>query len=570
MKQTQRGLALVAVLAMLALGASWYLISALNSASTNRTTLDRQHNARILTEAKFALLGWAAKQAADAAELNPGRLPCAEAAAYNTLPINVANEGTAAANCGSGTEIGRLPWRTLGISKLLDASGEPLWYIASDGWKLNLVGTPLGINSNKAGQLGLDGAANVAVAIIIAPGRAMSLAPTSAQSALGCAARTQTRHSRPANYLDYVECQNIPGASLRSNVAGNESNTVFNDQFVVVTAAEVLAAIEGAVAARMESQVVPQIQSVYATSDWGATPTNPIYPFAAPFASTAASDFEGTAGTTQGLLPITAAGSTVSGSQNSTFIAWDTAVTGIVKYSGTGVLGAYTCTGTSTLSCTVNYGCDTVDFTFLGVQYCSTSNFRVAVSAFAANVGMSFRTFNTSYTVSGFNSLARLAPYSEIQSNGSARLIFRGTWSGSNWCVRNNLSCQSRTFTVPISAFSDHPFLSPSVGDAWYWFFANNWHHVTYYAVAPSHAPSGATHNCSTVGDCLTVNGGKTATGNKAILMLTGRSLSNATRPSATLSDYLDNNENRNLDTAFSQDKFGKTYNDRFVTISNY
>ena len=38
-------------------------------------------------------------------------------------------------------------------------------------------------------------------------------------------------------------------------------------------------------------------------------------------------------------------------------------------------------------------------------------------------------------------------------------------------------------------------------------------------------------------------------------------------RPSTNLTDYLDNAENRNLDTVFTQDIVGRAFNDRFISL---
>jgi hypothetical protein len=139
----QRGAALLAMLAVLVMGASWWLVTALNT-PVNRTALHRSHNAEVLQQAKQALIGWAALQAIKDTEENPGRLPCPEAAA------NIGNpsfEGTASGNC-TLPAVGRLPWRTLGLDKLQDADGEPLWYVVSDGWALRSSAAIMGINSN--------------------------------------------------------------------------------------------------------------------------------------------------------------------------------------------------------------------------------------------------------------------------------------------------------------------------------------------------------------------------------------------------------------------------------------
>ena len=59
----QRGAALMAMLAVLILGAAWWAVTAL-STPVDRTASERVHNARILQEAKSALVGYVAHRAA--------------------------------------------------------------------------------------------------------------------------------------------------------------------------------------------------------------------------------------------------------------------------------------------------------------------------------------------------------------------------------------------------------------------------------------------------------------------------------------------------------------------------
>ena len=63
------------MLLILVLGGAWYLVSRLNAASANRTALARNQNAAVLAQAKQALLGYVAYQAALAGEVNPGAFP---------------------------------------------------------------------------------------------------------------------------------------------------------------------------------------------------------------------------------------------------------------------------------------------------------------------------------------------------------------------------------------------------------------------------------------------------------------------------------------------------------------
>ncbi|MDQ5850432.1 MAG: hypothetical protein M3544_15845, partial [Pseudomonadota bacterium] len=103
-----------------------------------------------------------------------------------------------------------------------------------------------------------------------------------------------------------------------------------------------------------------------------------------------------------------------------------------------------------------------------------------------------------------------------------------------------------------------------------YWFIANRWYDVTYYAIAASHAPSGALHNCQTVADCIAVSGGTPSTNVRATLALAGRSLAGTVGSNRAFTDFLDTAENQNVDRNFEQNRVSRNFNDRFITVSNY
>jgi hypothetical protein len=147
----------------------------------------------------------------------------------------------------------------------------------------------------------------------------------------------------------------------------------------------------------------------------------------------------------------------------------------------------------------------------------------------------------------------------------------------------------TQTVTVPITLFADHPFLNPlppasGAPDTGYWFLANNWHYVTYYAISAGHAPTGS-HDCVASSNCLTVNvqGSSAWTNRRALLALAGRSLTGTTGTNRLLyqyvggtppacpsvnCDFLDVTENANGDNVFAQNRITNAFNDRFVSLS--
>src|SRR6185503_18875170 len=139
------------------LGASWAVLNAMTRASQN-TLKGQVQTGDSLNLAKNALLGFVAQDALTSD--TPGKFPCPE----STSSIGTISEGYAASSCASLPAIGRLPWKTLGIDKPLDGANEALWYVIDSSVRT----AP--INFSTTGTLTLDGTANAAAAMIIAPG----------------------------------------------------------------------------------------------------------------------------------------------------------------------------------------------------------------------------------------------------------------------------------------------------------------------------------------------------------------------------------------------------------------
>jgi hypothetical protein len=597
----QQGAALLLLLAVLTLGGMWYLVSGLHARSGDFTAANRAYNARVLNQAKQALLGYVAHQAAVSGENNPGAFLCPEAAAN----AGTGNEGIASGNC-TLPAVGRLPWKTIGIEKLVDASGEPLWYVVANGWaKPSSSGNTI-INSNCTdatsamtcwtGQLTLqtinaDGSmtsqANAAVALIIAPGAAMNV-----HSATGCTARNQTDPSTgraaPAAGIDplnYVECYN----SATSTFSVTGPSTSFNDQAVSVTAAEVLPLIEAAIADRFQKEFAALMRNTYTTGSW---PTSPVLPFAVSMANPTTSPgnkLQGGSGTIGGLLPAsyaytgqcTASGCaptacTVSASDprcDPAFVAW--LATATVTQTAGGTIRSYSCStsGTPTmLNCTINYSFG-VSLCAAGATGVCSGSLTFNLEAAAANVGMTWKKVNvppnapaitgidTTYANSplGYQlcqpgqpatSCVTTANLVVLNSDGSATLRINArilpanstilaTLSGVvNCTIGGNFLCYSSTVSLPMAFFTDQDFLDPS-NAAYNWFYRNRWPEVSYYAIAAGLAPSGA-RSCTTSSNCLQVNYSADAGKHRGVLIIGGRKLGSQTRPATAVSDLLE------------------------------
>jgi hypothetical protein len=632
----QRGAALLALLAVFMLGASWLLVSQLNAETGAAAAIRKSRNAEVLNRAKQALIGYVAAQAAKAYENYPGALPCPEAAGYFDSPTQ---EGQASNSC-TLPKVGRFPWRSIGTEKLVDASGEPLWYVVSPGWAYTSGDGPV-INSNSVGQLTVDGtattpvaspgvvnasghgfsagdsvsfttggtlptgitagtpyyviaaglstnefriaatvggsainftgtaagthnvhrnlpgAANSVVALIIAPGPAFSVA-----SATGCAAKSQARPTTGTpDWSNYLECENATYPTPDASFVTTGPSGSFNDQVIKVTVADVMPAIEAAIANRIEREILPALQTVYTAASWGFAGTNPILPFAAPFASpgpgTGTSNYHGASGTYAGLLPFNQMrGCTVSTADprcTSTVLTWSKGGND-VQTAGSGTIRTHsTCSWQST-----TYVCTG--------EYLQPS-ISVAVPVKIANVAGGLRTINLTnkVTCQAVDDVGNGIPIQTVtcsvsyalQSDGSVIItVSMGALpdiSASGWGTYANYKVSIDDSDATVSPiFGDHALLSttdpatcPSYGCT-AWFARNEWYRFLYYAVSPSNtaarlaAASPAERSCSLVGDCLTLTTNTTPSTKSALLVLAGRSINGRTRPSATLADYFE------------------------------
>jgi hypothetical protein len=167
--------------------------------------------------------------------------------------------------------------------------------VVSRNWGVDVdAGTR--INSGTSGLLTLDGAA--AVALIIAPGAAIAV-----PAAQGCAGWSQSRpRTGTPDWRNYLECENA-NSPADATFVNRGPEGAFNDQVLAVTAAEVLVGIEGAIAARIQREIVPPLGDVYAGASWGLAGRERMFPFAAAFGDPAGASYHGTPLRTQGLLP---------------------------------------------------------------------------------------------------------------------------------------------------------------------------------------------------------------------------------------------------------------------------
>jgi len=587
-QRRQRGVALLVMVTILAIGAAGLVVSALTAAS-NRTAQNRQDNGRALAEAKDALAGWVIGQAILAGENNPGRLPCPEAAGY----IGTANEGIAAGNC-TLPAVGRLPWRTLGLAKLLDASGEPLWYVVSPGWALPTVTSTLTINSNTAGQLALDGTGNAAIALIIAPGPALNV-----QASAGCTARAQTRNALAPDFRDYLECENATSPADVSFVTNGPAGS-FNDQVLALTTRDILPGLEAAIAKRIEREIVPRLQTVFAAPSWGMSGVNRVYPFAAPFANpgpgTGTSNYRGVAATYWGLLPFNQTQGCTASPSNPRCLADDLVgwMTTPWAYAagGWGYIQSENCywegAGTpSTIPGTyATYDARVCDGEYHEDDlYPANPGLIIALQAKFNNVALGLRALDST-KVEIFahedplpfdESIAEVIPTTSsvtLNTDGSATVTVSGQLP--NIDVRGWVTYAVFRIRVRRQIIGDHPLLDatdPTTG----WFVRNDWFRLLYYATSRDYtAEKVPTPSCGGK-TCLRLTWGPDTTqlnDKRALLILAGRSLANVTRPNDQITDYVEfanNDGNRDFEQQpirMGADATLKApFNDRIVVV---
>jgi hypothetical protein len=252
---TEAGAALLALLLVLLVGGSYFLLRDAKSLAQHAKLEESRKTSAALAEAKVALIGRAI-----ADNNRPGSLPCPD----------VDNDGDSelfsGLDCPSYN--GRLPWRTLRLPDFRDESGERLWYALSPSFRDDDSAQP--INSDTAGLLSVDATPDI-VAIVFAPGLSFN------------------GQDRPSNNMaDYLEDANGDGDNNFVTRAGDD----FNDHVLVIMRQEQMGAVEKRVLGELDQALVAY-RAVYGS-----------FPWLAPFQQPDIADYGGVAGTAKGQLPV--------------------------------------------------------------------------------------------------------------------------------------------------------------------------------------------------------------------------------------------------------------------------
>ena len=565
-RHLQQGLALLVMVIVLMLGSSYILVKQLNSASQRMNSAAASSN--VLVQAKDGLIGFAALNTN-----RPGALPCPDRYAPGD-----ANEGTAASACATANlRIGRLPWKTLGLPDLRDASGERLWYALSDNFR---AATGKVVNSDTPGTLNLNGIAppsspyaatslaNSVVAIVFAPGAA--LVGQSRNSSVS------SNLTSAANYLEGANADVANDDVFESRL----SSDTFNDALLAITHANLFSVVENFVAKRLEDSAIGNVKPFLNSyvAQWGA------YPFAATFTTPSSTQnaYYGTANTTYGLLPIT---------KDANFLTWRVPAASeqlVVKtgyVSGTGLVDGTLTSNCSSTSATVSI-CS-VTYTRSG----GSGSFQpyIKVTPTLQNVGMALVDYGQ-ITVASSNIVITTSTGGSVTYGTTSTTYQKPAWSSNalrtdggadmlftNGRLRSTTGTRTIflriTWSPSTSQYLTRP-TSPSTPNT-DWFFDNQWYRLTYYAISTGYAP-GQTASCVAGGSplCLSVNNLSSPTNNKrAVLVFAGRAGhksdgSDQTRPSSLLADYLEGENLTPADRIFESSIRSDSFNDKVVVLA--
>jgi len=331
-----------------------------------------------------------------------------------------------------------------------------------------------------------------------------------------------------------------------------------------ITVADIMPAIEAAIAHRIEREIAPQLKAMYSSSAWGLSSANPLYPYPAPFnnPNPGTSDFQGSSAMSAGLLPVTSKSCSGDPRCSATFVAWNQAISPTVTLTGgSGLLAGSTCTFVSATQarCT-------------GL-YVAIGSTQLTMTVRASNVAMALRQLDATQATAQYNDLTSwisVTPSASgsFVSDGSANISATATLPGT---LSLSLAFQ---ISMDVGVLADHPVIDAA--DSTYgWFVRNEWHRLLYYAPAAGHTAAALPlPSCTTAATCLSVANLTPAGAQRAILILAGRSINGSARPSATLANYFEfgnasaSYERQPVSTVVSA-ALKKPFNDRVVVIDS-
>lgn|GEM_PF-4632993 len=455
------------MMVILVLGTLAILVNSLGSVS--KTIQRNEKTAAALNQAKEALIAYAVSNS-DSFTERPGDLPCPDRHLPNNpdgTPNPDYGKSGPGSSCSSGgkTTIGRLPWKTLGIPELVDATGEPLWYSLSDNFRTT-AGT---IYSDTQGTFSVYDQSNSlvtpagdkAAAVIFAAGSALNgQSRSSSQTAL-----CSTTNTTIAQYLcatNYLETSNSRNNATVSGpyIAADTSDT-FNDHLAYIPVSQLMSNVGKRVAGELKNHLADYYDS------WHG------YPFSAPFTNPASAAYTGNGSDRHGLYPF---GGINSIGTPPTTPTW-TSATNPTLSNGDSISAPCSIGSSNTrIRCTVpSSGTFTVpagvEISFTGtLQNVGLGFWLLYDSTYSSQVGVR-ATSSSSYVIpsSIFDKVSPTTDFisASLNSSGTATVTFRAKGKSPGGSTFNRIQILGLQYdNAPLPT----------------WFASNNWNRAMFYA----------------------------------------------------------------------------------------
>lgn len=534
----QNGAALIVMLVIMVIGISSIMIGSLSNAGL-KIKRDAK-TAEALSQAKDALIGLSVIY-----NDYPGSLPCPDTDG-DGIPNSI---GGPPGECPQ--YIGLLPYKTLGLPDLRDATGERLWYTLSRN--VRRYPSVLPLNSDKQGTLNVIGdyTDSNLMAIVFAPG-----APVGTQSRSGTQAPCSTLSGNnkeenlcAANYLEGSNDNPSPGSSPNVNYQSSDSSIEFNDQLIAITHDQLFSRVEKRVGGEIKQHLLNYYQI------WHA------FPFAAnsPFANPDLADFTGAASEYYGLYPF---GSLIGIGIRPVLPTWNSAPT--ITFAGGSPSIPMSCirsVDSRWRCCNVSYGSCT------GNNITIPGGTTITITGRLNNVGRGFwdiHDINNTDEVRIKDSFGSTQPASTVfnspsvtgnlnYTNGSATVTFTGTIKPGGKVLQR---IELRDITYESSTLPT-------------WLADNEWHKLIYYATSPGYAPgNNACNPLPGTPSCLSVNGQGGGNDKRAIVIVTGKALLGHSHPSASIADYLEGENSTPSDFIFENQVRSTSFNDQVIVVA--
>ena len=199
--RVEKGAALLVFMMLLTVGVASFLLSGMSRLSHQLAS--PFHNTRVLAEAKNALVAYARLSDPDLSAdsgLNYRYLPCPDQD----------GDGLEETPCGTTSVEGWLPWMSLGLAPLRDASGTCLRYFVASAYKQGTATPPL-VSALPNAEFTLNSSSGLVasdvVSVLIAPGNVVAEQSRSAAPGLDteCGSTAVASDKNQAdNYMDTI------------------------------------------------------------------------------------------------------------------------------------------------------------------------------------------------------------------------------------------------------------------------------------------------------------------------------------------------------------------------------